>query len=110
MKGFLRAFLKGLRETVRGPARAVESVLKRNDNAHKDIELERLRMVIRDNIITEEVQAHGLGGVDPERLARGIDLLTQTFKPKIKIEPSDLFDASFLPPPAERQIVPARPG
>ena len=110
LKGFLRAFLKGLRETVRGPARAVESVLKRNDNAHKDIELERLRMVIRDNIVTEEVQANGLGGVDPERLARGIDLLTQSFKPKAKIEPSDLFDASFLPSPAERRTVPARPG
>jgi NitT/TauT family transport system substrate-binding protein len=110
LKGFLRAFLKGLRETVRAPAHAVDSVLKRNDNARKDIELERLRMVIRDNIVTEEVQANGLGGVDSERLARGIDLLTQSFKFKTKVEPSDLFDASFLPSPAERQIGPARPG
>ena len=110
VKGFLRAFLKGLRETVRAPARAVESVLKRNGSAHKDIELERLRMVIRDNIVTEEVQANGLGGVDLERLGRGIDLLTQSFKPKTRIEPSDLFDESFLPSPAERRIVPARPG
>lgn len=110
VKGFLRAFLNGLRETIRGPARAVESVLKRNENAHKDIELERLRMVIQDNIVTEEVQANGLGGVDPERLARGIDLLTQTFKSKTKIEPSEIFDASFLPSPAERRIAAARPG
>ncbi|HET7680009.1 MAG TPA: ABC transporter substrate-binding protein [Xanthobacteraceae bacterium] len=110
VKGFLRAFLKALKETIRAPARAVESVLKRNDNAEKDIELERLRMVIRDNIVTEEVQANGLGGVDPERLARGIDLLTKSLKPKAKIEPSDLFDASFLPPLAERRMAPARPG
>ena len=110
VKGFLRAYLKGLSETIRGPARAVESVLKRNDSAHKDIELERLRLAIRDNIVTEEVQANGLGAVDAERMARGIDLLTQSFKPKAKIEPADLFDASFLPSPAERRIGPSRPG
>jgi NitT/TauT family transport system substrate-binding protein len=110
VKGFLRAYLKGLRETIRGPTRAVESVLKRNDSANKEVELERLRMAIEDNIVTPEVQANGLGGVDDERLARGIDLLTQSFKLKTRIEPSDLFDASFLPSPAERRIGPARPG
>ena len=110
VKGFLRAYLKGLRETIRGPTRAVESVLKRNATAKKDIELDRLRMAIQDNIVTEEVQADGLGGIDATRFARGIDLLTQTFKPKVKIEPADLFDASFLPPAVERKLGTARPG
>jgi NitT/TauT family transport system substrate-binding protein len=110
VKGFLRAFLKGLKDTIRGPARAIESVIKRNDSARKDIELERLRMAIRDNIVTEEVQANGLGNVNNERFARGIDLLTQSLKLKVKIEPSDLFDASFLPSNAERRIGPSRPG
>ena len=110
VKGFLRAFLKGLKETVRNPTRSVESVIKRNESALKDIEVERLRMAIRDNIVTEEVQARGLGDVDPERFARGIDLLTQSLKTKVKIEPSDLFDASFLPPLAERRLGAARPG
>jgi NitT/TauT family transport system substrate-binding protein len=110
VKGFLRAFLKALKETVRNPTRAVESIIKRNDSALKDIEMERLRMAIRDNIVTEEVQARGLGDVDPERFARGIDLLTQSLKTKAKIEPSDLFDASFLPPLGERRLGAARPG
>ncbi len=85
-------------------------MLKRNDSAKKDIELERLRMAIQDNIVTEEVQANGLGGVDADRLMRGIDLMTQTFKLKTKIEPADVFDASFLPSPAERKVGTARPG
>ena len=110
VKKFLRAYLKGLKETLKTPARAIESVLKRNESARKDIESERLRMVIRDNILTEEVQTNGLGGVDPERLARAADLLTQSLKAKAKIEPSDLFDASFLPPVAERRIAPTKPG
>ncbi|MEA2877896.1 MAG: NitT/TauT family transport system substrate-binding protein, partial [Hyphomicrobiales bacterium] len=63
VKGFLRALLKGLRETVKQPAVAVESVLKRNDVAKKDVELERLQMAIRDNIVTPEVKANGIGGI-----------------------------------------------
>ena len=110
VRKFLRAYLKGLRETIRAPARALDSVLKRNESAQKEIELERLRMALRDNIVTEEVQANGLGGVDSERLTRGVELLTQYLKPKSKIEPSDVFDDSFLPPAAERRIGPARPG
>jgi NitT/TauT family transport system substrate-binding protein len=110
VKGFLRALLKGLRETIPGPARAVDSVLRRNDSANKNIELERLRMAIQDNIFTEEVQANGFGDVDADRLMRGIELMTQTFKLKTKIEPADVFDASFLPSPAERKIGAARPG
>ncbi|MEI9803616.1 MAG: hypothetical protein WDN48_02960 [Pseudolabrys sp.] len=41
MKGFLRAFLKGLKETVKTPGTAVDSVIKRNDVAKKPVELER---------------------------------------------------------------------
>lgn len=110
VKAFLRAFLKGLRETVKNPARAVDSVLKRNDSANKDIELERLRMAIQNTIVTDEVQAQGLGGVDAGRLVRSIELLTQNGKPKAKAEPADIFDASFLPPPAERKIGTGRSG
>lgn len=110
VKKFLRAYMKGLRETIRSPARSMESVLKRNETANKDIELERLRMAIRDNILTEETQVNGLGGIVPERLEHGIELLAQTFKFKVKIEPAELFDSSFLPPIAERRIAPARPG
>jgi NitT/TauT family transport system substrate-binding protein len=104
VKGFLRALLKGLRETVKQPAIAVESVLKRNDIAKKDVELERLQMAIRDNILTPEVKANGFGGVDPARLDKSIDqiALTYTFKnPKPK--GSDIFDSSFLPSDADRK-------
>jgi NitT/TauT family transport system substrate-binding protein len=104
VKAFLRGLLKGLHETVKHPATAVESVLKRNDVAKKDVELERLQMAIRDNILTPEVKANGFGGVDPARLDKSIDqiALTYTFKnPKPK--GSDIFDSSFLPSDADRK-------
>jgi NitT/TauT family transport system substrate-binding protein len=104
VQGFLRAFAKGLKETVRNPAAAVDTVLKREDVAKKEVELDRLRMVIRDNIITPEVRANGFGAVDPVRLEESINQigLTYTFKARPKTE--DIFDASFLPPAADRRV------
>jgi NitT/TauT family transport system substrate-binding protein len=103
VKGFLRAFLKGLRDTVRDPSRAVESVIARNDLAKKEVELERLRMAIRDNIVTPEVKANGYGEIDPARLATAIDQIALIYKFKAKPTPADVFDASFLPPEADRR-------
>jgi NitT/TauT family transport system substrate-binding protein len=105
VKGFLKAFLKGLKETVKSPATAVDSVLKRNDIAKKATELERLQMAIRDNIVTPEVKANGYGGIDEARLAKAIDQIGLTYKWKnAKPKPTDIFDASYLPPAATRKF------
>jgi NitT/TauT family transport system substrate-binding protein len=104
VKAFLRAFLRGLKETIRQPAETVDSIAKRDDAAKREVELERLRMAIRDNIVTPEVRANGLGGVETARLEESIDQigLVHTFKAKPK--PADVFDASFLPPADERRV------
>jgi NitT/TauT family transport system substrate-binding protein len=105
VKGFIRAFIKGLNETVRNPTSAVESVLKRNDVAKKETELERLQIALKDNILTAEVKKNGFGGVDEERMEKSIDqiALTYTFK-NAKPKAADAFDSSFLPPAAERKV------
>ena len=104
VKGFLSAFLRGLKESVRRPGEAVDSIVKRDDLAKREIELERLRMAIRDNILTPEVKTEGYGGVLPARFGEAIDQIGQvyTFKTKPKVE--DIFDGSFLPPPTERAV------
>ena len=104
VQAFLRAYVKALKDTVRDPARAVEAVLRRNDAAKKDIELERLRMAIRDNIVTPAVKANGYGGVDPERFAAAIDQIALTYHFKAKDKAVAAFDPSFLPPAAERVV------
>ena len=103
VRAFLHAFLKGLKDIVRRPAEAVESVVRRDDTVKKEVELERLRMAIRDSIVTPEVRADGYGAVDFPRLGESIDQigLVYTFKAKPKAE--DIFDASFLPPADERR-------
>jgi NitT/TauT family transport system substrate-binding protein len=103
VRGFVRALLRGMRDTVRNPGSAVDTLLRRDDAAKKEVELERLRMAIRENIVTPEVRANGYGAIENGRFEESLGqiALTHNFKAKPKIE--DIFDASFLPPLAERR-------
>ena len=104
VKGFLRAFVKGLKESIKSPATAVDSVLRRNEAATKSVELERLKMAIRENIVTPEVKANSLGSIDTARFERAIDQIALTYKFKAKPKADDIFDASYLPPVAARKV------
>jgi NitT/TauT family transport system substrate-binding protein len=104
VKGFLRAFVKGLKETVKSPSAAVDSVMRRNDVAKKPVELERLQMALRDNFVTPEVKAKGYGGVDTARFDKAIEQIGLTYKFKAVPKTDDIFDASFLPSAAERKF------
>ncbi len=104
VRGFLRAFMKGLRDTVAKPEEAVASVLKRNDVARKDVELERLNMILSQNMIVPEVKERGFGGIDPARMERAIEQIGLTFTYKAKPKVDDVFTDRFLPAVEERKI------
>jgi NitT/TauT family transport system substrate-binding protein len=104
VQSFLRAFLKGLKDTVKQPASAIESVLRRNGEVRKNVELERLTMAIRENIVTPEVKENGYGGIDADRFARAIEQTALTYKFKTKPKLDDVFDSSFLPAAAVRKF------
>ena len=104
VNGFLRAFTRALKETVKQPSSAIGSVLKQNGTLRKNVELERLTMTIRENIVTPEVKANGFGGIDEERFARAIEQLALAYKFKsAKPKTEDIFDFSFLPLDASRK-------
>jgi NitT/TauT family transport system substrate-binding protein len=104
-RGFLNAFMRGLRETVKNPATAIDSVLRRNPDARKNVELERLTMAIHENIVTPEVKANGYGTIDEQRFARAVDQIAMSYKFKAaKPKLDDVFDSSFLPTLIERKF------
>ena len=77
VKGFVRAVIGGMHLAVKDPGRAVAEVVSRMDGGSRDLELERLRAILHDNILTGEVKRNGIGGIDPgevravDRSARG---------------------------------------
>ncbi|MFG1375267.1 ABC transporter substrate-binding protein [Xanthobacter autotrophicus] len=104
VKGFVKATIKGIIETARDPKAAIASVMKRNETADEAIELARLEMALRDNIVTAWVKANGVGDVDPARLAKSIDQVAVTYDFKAKPTAADIFTGAYLPPAAERKM------
>jgi NitT/TauT family transport system substrate-binding protein len=104
VKGFLRALMKGVQDTIRDPATAVDAVIKRNDVAKKDVELERLKMVLEQNMLTPWVKANGFGGIDKARFEKALDQIGLTFNYKAKPKVEDVFTDAFLPPTDERKV------
>jgi NitT/TauT family transport system substrate-binding protein len=100
---FLRAVVRGLKDAARDPATAVDSVLRRADSERKDVELERLRIALTENILVPEVKANGYGSVDVARLEKSIDQVAAAHEVKSKPLAIDIFDPSFLPGTAERK-------
>jgi NitT/TauT family transport system substrate-binding protein len=104
VRGFVRAAIAGTCLAIKEPARAVEDVVGLMDGASPELELDRLRTVVADNILTGEVKRNGIGGVDPARLERSIDQIGEDFKFHKRPAAADIFDDGFLPPVDGRLI------
>jgi NitT/TauT family transport system substrate-binding protein len=100
--GFVRATIRGIQDTIRNPEAAIDSVMKRNPIAKRDVELERLKLALEKNFVTPDVQKNGLGAVDMKRLERAIEQIGLTFQFTNKPAPADIFTAQYLPPREQR--------
>ncbi len=104
VQGFVRATIKGIVDTAKDPDSAIKSVMKRNETGDEKIELERLKMSLRDNFVTPWVKQNGIGDVDMARLAKSIEQIGDTYDYKAKPKAEDIFTSEFLPPAAERKL------
>jgi NitT/TauT family transport system substrate-binding protein len=104
VSGFLKATIRGIQETLRDPDSAIDSLIKRNPIAKRDVELERLKLALEKNFVTPDVKKNGLGAVDMKRLERSIEQIGLTFKYSNRPKPADIFTAQFLPPREQRLV------
>jgi NitT/TauT family transport system substrate-binding protein len=104
VKGFVRAIAAATQLTIQQPAQAIDDVVTQMESGSRDLELERLRVVIRDNILTDDVKRDGLGGADPARLETSIGEIAEDFTFRRRPTASDIFDDSFLPGSNGRKI------
>ena len=104
VKAFVAATVRGFQETAKDPEGAVKHVLNHNDVAREAVELERLRMALAQNIVTDEVRSNGFGGVDMDRLERSIDQIADTYEFTNRPAAADVFDMQYLPAKADRMM------
>lgn len=98
VQAFLRAVIAGTHLSIKDPGHAADEVVSRMEDGSRELELERLRSVIEDNILTDDVKRNGIGGVDFARLDRSIEQIAKAFKFLKRPSAADIFDDSFLPP------------
>jgi NitT/TauT family transport system substrate-binding protein len=104
VRGFIRALVAATHTTIREPERAIDEVVSRIEGGMRDLELERLRTVLAENILTPEVKRNGLGGIDAARFEHSINEIADDFKFHKRPSMADIFDESFLPPVGGRLI------
>ncbi len=109
IRGFLRAYVRALRDTLQKPEEAIEAVLKRMPGARKEVELERLKIVLAENVKPFDPKAETVGGVDPVRFAATFEQLAQIHAFKSKLKPEEFFDAQYLPAPPKVVLPPPSP-
>lgn len=110
IRGFLRAYVKGVRDTAANPSAAIDIVLTRMQGARKEVELERLQIALTQNIKKFDPKDTAVGGVDPQRFAAGMEQLGTIYSFKNKLKAEDIFDAQYLPaPPPAAAPAPKQP-
>jgi len=103
-RGFVRAFIRGLRDSINDPDAAIAAIKRRDPLLNEAVEKERLLLALRSNVLTPEVARDGFGGVRPERLARAIDAVVDAFNLPGKPKWWEVFTDRYLPPKRDRLL------
>jgi NitT/TauT family transport system substrate-binding protein len=102
--GFLRALTKGIREVVADPDAAIQYVKQRDPLIDEALEKRRLRLAIDTVIATPNFKASGIGAVNKLRLEDTVAQVVSAFGLKTTPNTDLIFNSSFLPSSAERQV------
>lgn len=101
--GLVRAFNRAFKEMLANPAESVKYLKQREPLIDETLEVRRTRMVM-PGMLTENVRKSGLGAIDPARLQKQIDQVSQAYGLANPPAQERLFNPKFLPPQAERML------
>ncbi len=106
VKAFLRAMAKAYRDTIANPAEAAKYLKAREPLVNEVLELAKLKDLVNQTLLSKDTRAEGFGQVSPPRLALMATQVSDSFNTKTRIDPSRIFDSSFLPTKAELKVFP----
>jgi NitT/TauT family transport system substrate-binding protein len=70
------------------------------------LEKRRMKLAIESVIATKEAKANGVGGVLAPRLSDMVTQVSSAFELKNPVKPEAIFVDTYLPPKADRMVVP----
>ncbi|MFH6787219.1 MULTISPECIES: ABC transporter substrate-binding protein [Methylobacterium] len=102
LRRLLRAFNRGITETLKDPDAAVEAVARREPLIDRGVEKDRLIATLKAEMSHPEGRRIGIGDVDDARFARSIAIVAEAESLPRMPAPEEVFSRAFLPPLAER--------
>jgi NitT/TauT family transport system substrate-binding protein len=103
-KRFLAATGRSWQAAMADPDAAIAALRQQEGLIDVALETERLKWVIKNQLISEESRANGMGIVQPDRLAKSIALVKDGFALPTAPEQSLVFNPSFLPSADIRKV------
>ena len=104
VRGFVAATAKGWRDAIANPAAAIAALKKRSSLVDEKLELSKLEWLIKNQLVTDESSADGLGGVRADRFAASLATVGSAFELAQTPAPAAVFTAEFLPAAAIRAL------
>jgi NitT/TauT family transport system substrate-binding protein len=104
LRGFLRAFARGMRDVVADPRAAIAALRQRDaalDAAH---ELRRLALALEHCVLSADAHSEGFGSVTGPRLALMASQVSDAYATRERVNPNAVWNGSFLPGVAERNL------
>jgi len=106
VRRFLKALNRAFFYVLDNIEEGMDATMKREPLLKRDVERARLKDTIEWMIATPEMKEIGVGDIKPDRLARSIDIVADTFDLPRTPAAKEIFDRSFLPPKPKRMLAP----
>jgi NitT/TauT family transport system substrate-binding protein len=104
VRGLLRAINRALIEVAADPSAGMAELAKVEPLLRPEIEQPRLVYFLEKQMITPETTALGIGDIDDKRMTTAIATVADAYGLARKPELREVFDRSFLPARAEREL------
>jgi NitT/TauT family transport system substrate-binding protein len=103
VKGFVKATAKGWQDAIKDPKAAIAALKKKSSLVNEALEIEKLEWLIKNQLVTAESKADGLGNVSAERFGKSVTMVSSAFG-LANVKPADVWDATYLPDAAIRKL------
>ncbi len=104
VRAFLRAFTKGVKDVIADPKASIATVKARDGIINEELELRRLKLALDATVLTPDARAEGFGSTLAPRLSLMASQVSDAFGTKERVNPNAVWNGSFLPGLAERNI------
>jgi len=104
VRGAVQAVAKAWRDAARDQKPIIDALLKRNNLAKREVDLERLQFIVKNQVVSPFTRANGIGAVDQKKLEDNLKLVGEGFNLASVPSRADIFDDRFLPPVGARKF------